>query len=382
VLHRRSNVVRLTVAVPGDEPPTAFRIFAAGPNESTKGTFLFDESAAAQVMAEYQAHGIDLMIDYDHFSLAAAVVDPAHSGKAAGWFNLEVRDGELWAVNVRWTPPAAESLKRKEWRFMSPAFSVDSSDRITAVTNVAITNLPATRRLQPLMAASMEKLSMNRDLITEALDALVAEDADKCSEILKGLIADAASGEPAPAPEPLAEEPAAELAAPDAAALPVDEDEEKATLVATSSSLTKLTDKTEPLEQLAVIHAWRTSHLELEAEKAKVAKERRSLELSQYKAYAAELVKLGAETPHTSGLAGGKVCARLLAEPLADQSARIVALRAGRTVVPAIRPPAGDVVDGLSASDLAKCKASGLDPAALSKTKASIKRVSGATKGV
>lgn len=147
----------------GSELPTEFRIFTAGAVETTKGTFTFDEEAAASVMAEYAAHGIDLMIDYDHASLASMSIDPAQAGKAAGWFNIELRDGELWAVNVRWNPPAAAALRNKEWRFMSPAFSVDDSGRVIDLLNVAITNMPATRQLTPLVAASkgrdMRKLS-------------------------------------------------------------------------------------------------------------------------------------------------------------------------------------------------------------------------------
>lgn len=144
-------------ATPGGEPPKEFRIFTAGKVVTTKGTFTFDQTAAKAVMAEYAAHGIDLAVDYDHASLGGSSADPAQAGKAAGWFNIELRNGELWAVNVRWTEPAAQALRAKEWRFMSPAFSTDKDGRVTSLFNVAITNLPATRRLEPLMAASKTK---------------------------------------------------------------------------------------------------------------------------------------------------------------------------------------------------------------------------------
>src|SRR5690606_21758833 len=108
--------------------------------------------------------------------------DPAQAGKAAGWFELEVRNGELWAVNVRWTPPAAEALRRKEWRFMSPAFSTDDEGRITSLLNVALTNLPATRRLEPLMAASIPALGdqpmLDAETVKKAIDALASGDAE------------------------------------------------------------------------------------------------------------------------------------------------------------------------------------------------------------
>ncbi len=170
------NISRLSIALAGDEPPNEFRLFTAGTVDTVKGSFVFGPDEAEAVMAEYKTHGIDLMIDYDHASLGVGV-DPALSGKAAGWFNLEVRDGELWAINVRWCPPAAEALRRKEWRFMSPAFSTDG-DRIVSVMNVAITNLPATRRLEPLMAASVTALGENGMTVEEFLAVCKALDVD------------------------------------------------------------------------------------------------------------------------------------------------------------------------------------------------------------
>ena len=102
----------LNIALPGS-PPTEFRIFTAGSVETSKGTFLFDGVAAAAVMAGAREQGNELMVDYNHESLNGAPVDPALAGKAAAWFDLELRMGELWAVNVRWTPPAAAALSAK-----------------------------------------------------------------------------------------------------------------------------------------------------------------------------------------------------------------------------------------------------------------------------
>jgi len=157
----RAGVALATLAITlgadeGAALPTEFRIFTAGTVETTKGSFVFDADSIASVMAEYKAHGIDLMVDYAHASIDACDArDPAEAGKAAGWFNLEVRDGELWAVNVRWSTAAAAALAGKEWRFMSPAFAVKDG-RIVSLLNVALTNIPATRKLEPLVAAARD----------------------------------------------------------------------------------------------------------------------------------------------------------------------------------------------------------------------------------
>lgn len=173
---------RLSIALDaGKEPPSAFRLFAAGEIDTLKGKFLFDESSAESVMAAWEAWGVDrFAIDYGHSMLDEKPLDPAHAGKAAGWFRLEVRDGELWAVDVEWTPPAAEALRNREWRFVSPAFDFEAVDdrddlrgRITELINTAITNVPATRNAPPIMAHRRREQTMSqaRNSLTAALAA-------------------------------------------------------------------------------------------------------------------------------------------------------------------------------------------------------------------
>lgn len=149
------------------EPPKEFRIFRAGVNESTKGPSLFDEEAARTVMAEYKAHGIDVPIDWEHAMLDEDA--PVSERRAAGWFELEVREGELWAVNVRWTAEADKVLRAGEWRFFSPAFFRDEdSGRVASLINVAICNLPATRQLDALVAAKTSVGATPRETPTPA----------------------------------------------------------------------------------------------------------------------------------------------------------------------------------------------------------------------
>jgi phage I-like protein len=130
-------------------PPSEFRIFAVGLNRSTKGDFVFDDEAAASVMRQYGDHGVDLSIDYDHAALQAGAVP------AAGWCKLEVRNGELWATSVKWTPRGHAALEDGEWRYYSPLFEYDEETRrVRKLINVAITNTPALYGVNALVAAS------------------------------------------------------------------------------------------------------------------------------------------------------------------------------------------------------------------------------------
>jgi len=137
----------------GREPPKELRIWPFGRIATSKGTFLFDRKAASEVMRAYRTHGNQLCFDYEHKSIAHDT--RAGDGKAAGWFAIELRKDGLWAVDIRWTDKAAAEISAREWRYWSPTFECDhKTGRISALVNVALTNIPATHRLQPLVAAS------------------------------------------------------------------------------------------------------------------------------------------------------------------------------------------------------------------------------------
>jgi phage I-like protein len=132
--------------------PSEFRLFALGKNATSKGTFVLDAAGLKSIMAAYADHGVELAIDYEHQTFAAA--DNGKPAPAAGWFKPEARADGLWAVNVRWTDAASEMLRGKEYRYFSPTFEVDDKKRITRLLPLALTNFPATKNLAPLVAAS------------------------------------------------------------------------------------------------------------------------------------------------------------------------------------------------------------------------------------
>lgn len=145
----------LFLSLPGaDKPlPTDLRLFRAGENTSEKGTYLFDNAAARAVLDNLNGRGVRLPFDYNHGMTALFQLNPAEQAKAAGWFTLEVRNGELWAVNIEWTEEAADKIRKKEFAYFSPTFDHDEECRITMLVCVALTNTPALHGLDPLMAA-------------------------------------------------------------------------------------------------------------------------------------------------------------------------------------------------------------------------------------
>ena len=162
----------------GAGAPTEFRILRAGLNRTEKGDFLFDEEAAASVMAAYTAKGLSkLQVDFEHQSMVAPPGGGDAAKPAAGWFKPEVRGGELWATEVAWTARAAAMLAPEkgapEYRFFSPVLRFDEDTRrIRSLKNLALTNDPAMDELHPLVAASARK---DDDMPCENCTALTAK---------------------------------------------------------------------------------------------------------------------------------------------------------------------------------------------------------------
>lgn len=154
----------------GEAPPTEFKMLSAGVNHTEKGDFVFDASAAEACMSFWGGKGVELSFDYEHQSLS----DPPIQAPASGWWTPEVRDGALYATNIRWTDRAAKYLSAKEYRYFSPAFNFDEeSGRVLRIINCALTNNPAMNNIAPLVRASA--LTKENDMPCESCTALTAK---------------------------------------------------------------------------------------------------------------------------------------------------------------------------------------------------------------
>ncbi len=382
----------------GGVPPTEFRLFVAGWNETENGRFLFDEVAAVEVMSAYRKWGVDLAIDLEHQMLDEDPSPDPTAKDARGWCNLEVRPDmqgrpELWAVNVRWTEDGAARLTQRRQRYVSPAFAYEvDTKRISSLINVAITAIPATHDTPALMAAKKKLVpskhaarlaakgsTMDPKQVQEALDALVAGDEAKCAELLKNIIATAAGGETPPAEEekdtedPPADPPAAASAAP---APPV-------VAAASVARLMRLTSTTTIEDALAAVDTFRESHLELENGRAALAKQQETLDNAERRKVCVELIKLGAEFPSTVWADDNAVALqeRWLKMSLASLRAHLTAQRNARKKVATnnatggITPPppasSDGAVDqhGLTARELKICTDAKCDPAVFARLK-------------
>lgn len=348
----------LTITLAGGEPPTEFQIFAAGVNKTRKGAFIFDAKAAELVMAAYEEHATLGMIDLEHLSLDDT--HPNFDPDARGWFRLEVRDGALWAVGVTWTPDGAARLKARTQIYFSPAFDTDEEGRITRLFNIAITALPATDGLRPLMAASGRK--RNKPMLTMltaivAASAICAMPAEEIVELVydegegAGEVAGVNIGELAaflgvdvdPAQDPAGfvaalraklQEVEAKLSGSAAAAPSEGEGGEPSPEMAAASqaatAIMRLTDTKSAADATRVVEQWRKLAIDHTATLKRLEDERKKIEASKYHALTARLVVCGAELPATAWQddAKTKPAKHLLAMSLEDLEKRAQAFEA------------------------------------------------------
>jgi phage I-like protein len=337
---KRAHVLLNTSGAEGFSPPVEFRLFRAGVNETMKGDFLFDEKSAASVLQDFQKRAVRGMIDLEHLSLDSDSL--SYDPDPRGWFDLDVRNGELWVTSAEWLPDGSRRLEQKLQPYASPVFDVDAEGRIISVLNIAMTSMPATYEPQALVAASARRIKlsgesqpMSPETTKSAIDVVESGDGAAALEILKSMLAEAASGETAP------------------------EETEEPTPDPALEEMTAMTGAETPAQALSMIKEWKAA-----ADKA--AESVALNALAERKTLVGKLVTLSAETPATAYTGEGdakKLVDRLLSEPIESLRSRVTALGAAKkpNVAPA-RKTEDDKSVKLSAVEAAQCKQRGIEP--------------------
>lgn len=376
-----NRLATLAVLVGDGAPPTEFRLFVAGWNATENGDFLFDEEAAASLIAAREAWGVDVMVDLEHLSLDPKA--PNYDPDARGWHRVEIRaDGSCWAVQATWTEDGAERLTSKKQRYVSPVFSFDPvTRRVEELLNVAITALPATHDTPALVAARRQitpgraralpaarpraRLSAGgqRMTIDELTQFAKIFKMDPKTATVEEIMARINGG-------PGDEEPAPEEAPAVSSADPAKEDPKAAPMAASALSsatvarLAALTGKTNPAEQVEEIARFRASHISLAESTAKLALDRAALETAERHGLVVQLVTSCGEKPATAWAddTATKPAEPWASMPLAALKARVAKLSTGKpstsTTAAGFRPPAGGDgggAEGLTADELAAC---------------------------
>lgn len=129
------------------------------------------EADARAVVGNFAKRGIDLVIDWEHQTIGTM-----HNGQpapAAGWIDrLEARADGVWGHVREWTPRAAEQLRAREYRYLSPVLELRSVDPKTGrpeglwLSSVALTNVPFfAGDLKPVLNKGVSDMNLLATLI-------------------------------------------------------------------------------------------------------------------------------------------------------------------------------------------------------------------------
>ena len=158
------------------ELPAEFLLLPYGEIHYTRngenGSFQFPEAAADTVIADFEARGKDLVIDYEHQSLGGC------KAPAAGWIDRLFKTEQGLHAHVKyWTAEAAEYLAKGEYRYFSPTLYFDEAgNNVCSIHSVALTNHPALHHIPALAANDIESLM---PLVLKDDDGTTLDDAGK-----------------------------------------------------------------------------------------------------------------------------------------------------------------------------------------------------------
>jgi phage I-like protein len=154
-------VIIANIEAKDGKAPEWVLLFKEGWNElDGEGKFLVDQKAYDAVAKDITGRGNDIVFDYEHQTLEGT------KAPAAGWIKeIRYNDGVGIMARMEWTDEAAAYIVKKEYRYFSPVFAVRKSDkRVTALHSVALTNVPKTNHLTPLLAKLGATLEEENDM--------------------------------------------------------------------------------------------------------------------------------------------------------------------------------------------------------------------------
>lgn len=135
------NTISLNSILPDDgSVPEWVELLPAGPNISGRDgrSWILNPQTVVRAFVANQA---PLPIDWEHASEVRA--RQGLDAPAAGWISaLEVRDEAIWG-KVDWTEPAAQQIRARQYRYLSPVFLFSAKDHsIAALVSAGLTNQP------------------------------------------------------------------------------------------------------------------------------------------------------------------------------------------------------------------------------------------------
>lgn len=158
-----------------------------------RGPFTVGDPHALIEATRGHAGKTHIVVDYDHQHFFGVKPGVAAQAPAAGWIDpasLRVEDDGIWG-DVEWTAAAAEKLRAREYRYVSPLFAFDEkSGAVLAILNASLTNVPAIEALAAAASADLgSTMETEQMLLAKIAAALGLADSATEEEVMQSLTA-------------------------------------------------------------------------------------------------------------------------------------------------------------------------------------------------
>lgn len=133
----------LTLPLPDTAaPPEWIELIPPGPAVAGADGRRWLHDAPNLILSAFAARTRPMVIDWEHATEHRA--PHGLDAPAAGWIDrLESRSGSIWGHVSAWTERAAQQLRNREYRFLSPVFRFEkATGRIVELVSAALTNQP------------------------------------------------------------------------------------------------------------------------------------------------------------------------------------------------------------------------------------------------
>ncbi|MBV8056351.1 MAG: hypothetical protein JO071_14040, partial [Deltaproteobacteria bacterium] len=148
-----ATIAPFAIAISPDDAPEWIELLPASKFSAVDGRGPFENANPDSIVAASieRMPQVGLVLDYDHSTdLAAPEGRPA---PAAGWLKqFKVERGAILA-RIEWTAEAAEAIKAKKWRYVSPVFEHAKDGKVERILRAALTNNPALINLPAIASA-------------------------------------------------------------------------------------------------------------------------------------------------------------------------------------------------------------------------------------
>lgn len=162
------TTARLTIALQAETPDDATRrawvhLLPSGTFDGVdgRGPYVADDPEAIVQASRRRAGRRKMVVDYEHATdlireKPQAVGEPI---PAAGWIvGMQARPDGVWGL-VEWTERAAEMIARREYRYLSPVFTLDRGTGVVgAILRAGLTHTPNLDQLTALASAEEDTM--------------------------------------------------------------------------------------------------------------------------------------------------------------------------------------------------------------------------------